>query len=216
MAKHTVTKPVASKPVAPTAPAKPQAPKAPTAPTVVAKPVPSAPAPKGGKPVAPGKAPTVQPVPAPSNGQAGAGSAILALLEKQAAELAEMKAEIHKLNKRSKSVEAKSKASRVLSVEEILNYEAKDDDWRKPYQGFSLNVHRFQTKKGDSTITVMADQGTVPALLAVPRDFDIGGQGSVARTEDLIAVWWSPREDGTYDQAPAYVTKEELGLIWAD
>lgn len=116
---------------------------------------------------------------------------------------------------------ASEKASRVnvakiRTREEILDGVAPlaKGDWRSEYIGADILVKQG-TMKGDELVIV--DNGAVfPALLALPRSHDIGGQGNARRLAGYLAVHWETDEDGNYCGVPAYVTREELAAIWAD
>lgn len=199
MATTKTTKTAAAKPAAPVKPGKPGVA---AAPVVAAKP---------SAPVKPGKPALAAPAAIAPAPQAGAGTAILAKLEALATEIAALKASAAK---------TKATPTNVRSISEIVEGIAvAEDDWRAPYQGAHIAISRFDAAK-DGTLYLLegANGGRIEgALLALPRDSDVGGRGTDARNAGRLAVHYSRSEDGqAYHGQPAYVSVEELALIWAD
>lgn len=205
--KTTKPVPAASKPVAPKAPSKPAKPGTPTA---LANPDPTP-----AKPAKPGivKAPSMekpttgnsQPVAAPEPSKRDERFALLL------AEIANLKDQIQSLTKASE----KASKINVRTPAEIVDGVVVDEsDWRAQYHGATINVHPYKaTRKGEIELL---HEGNIPALLALPRDNDIGGKGANARNALYIAVHWERGEDGNYVGAPDYLTIEELATVWAD
>lgn len=117
-----------------------------------------------------------------------------------------------------------AKPSNVRTVSDIVDGADNGidaDDWRLPYHGVEIKIHQYDAKmaKGDvgrAEITLDKEAPTMRALLALPRMLDPGNNGSRMRALGKIAVYFVPREDGTWEGPPDYLYKEELGTVWAD
>lgn len=139
-------------------------------------------------------------------------------------EIKSLKAEVAKQNE--VIAKAAAKASRLPKnarhVDQILDgITVADDDWREEYHGHRMNVYAFNASaKGEFTV----DEGTeLPAMLAIPRDSDVGGKGPAMRRMGMVALHWQPLEeldaDGNpvaYSGKPGYCTHDELHAIWPE
>lgn len=176
--------------------AAPTAPKAPAAPAPKAPPVAAAPkaAPTQAAPVAAGPSPKE------------------ALLM---AQIEALKAEILKLQEARKT--GGLKRNLVADIFANAPALAAEDDWRKPFvdycaEGGRVSVRQFEFR-GD---VITPGVGTcLNVCLALPRESDVGGKGSAAFHQRLIAVHIAQSEDGSaYIGKPLYLSEEELGAVY--
>ena len=188
-------------------------PKAPAKPQVKAQaPV----APKA--PVKPGKPGVPQAAPAVPKGLAKAPPAQSgpSVAELQAT-IAQLKGEVQNLSETVAKAKEKAKAKFRTQEEIVDGFEGPKDDWRTQYHGAEISVFRFAVDAKTDALTIEEPRTVLPALLAFPRDSDLGGQGARARNMGMLAVHWAKTEDGVaFARPPAYVSYEELGTIWAE
>lgn len=194
-----------SKPSAPKKPTAPKAvkPKAPVATVKAAKPG------KPGRPAAP-KASVTEPSNATKQAVA---TAKLNKIREIMADNESLTAQVELLTK--KLDRARAAKSDRRSADDILDgAKMSDADWRMSYQGFKQFVSRCEPD-GDA-LRLLTDEPAVEALMALPRDSDVGGQGTAARGAQRIALHWNVDENGAYRGAPLYVTEEELASLWSE
>lgn len=200
MKKPSVSKPVAASAavVKPGLPAKPLSKAQALAPIMPAKP---------GKPAAPSKpaAPAAPTAPtAPSKAPIVDNTAALrAELDAAKAQLAKLLAKAEKLNAKIRT------RAQILDGAPTLPA----GDWRTEYAAADIAIHACVGHPG--SYEPEEGGGIVAALLAIPRDTDLGGDGSKARLNGLLAVHWETTETGDYCGGPLYVTRDDLARIWA-
>lgn len=111
---------------------------------------------------------------------------------------------------------AKKTNTNTVDADSLINgISIPDNDWRTPYHGAYVHLYKSDLdKKGD--LTVYDNEEPIRALLVVPRDFDPGNNGALARSGGKIAAYWAQAEDGSYQGEPGYYTQEELSACWAE
>lgn len=107
----------------------------------------------------------------------------------------------------------RSKSLQARTIAEIVEGAPKMRDWRDGLHGQIVNLQHFVTS-GTAFAPDTESKGHIRALLAIPRDNDVGNEGPQAREGDHIAVHAFRDESGkNYLGAPLYLRQFELASV---
>lgn len=156
--------------------------------------------------------PTVAPVGRPAaNGEA---KEIMTLLKAQNEAIVELQAAVRKLESKA----AKGALSTTRTRAEILDGAAlKSEDPRVGWLGVEIALFPWERDKKTGELTVFPNYPPMNALVALPRDGDVGGDGAKQRNAGFLALHIGASEDGeTFTGAPHYVSPDELQTLRCD
>lgn len=160
-------------------------------------PMPAKKAPKGAEPTAKAEAKPPAPLPAGKGRKAKATA--------PAAETA-----TKRLNTAASGLTGAT--GKIRSLSEIVDGAPRMRDARDKLHGQIIQIRPFSLRKGE-IVPDPEDDLPMPALVAIPRDGDVGGEGATARAQGFLALHISPAEQGGYIGRPCYVMPEELKAL---
>lgn len=148
-------------------------------------------------------------------------------LKETVAQLAKAEAQTVKLlaqlSKEKEKAVAKRAKSPERGLEAILggtlvwndkSKKAADQDWRRAFHGFVVVINNYHFKKEEIVLNDPPMQSLV--LCAIPRDTDHGGNGTLERSQNRLAIHHCLTSNEVFTGTPAYISEEEFDAVWAE